>query len=110
QPVATPAPALFANLTDDDLLNVGTPEDWLTDIRTWSEDRFFQMSDRLPAEVAEALLDYAATGRLPKPVPAPADPFAHPDTLRRVQTIASEKELRLALDFPWDKWSVYLHP
>jgi hypothetical protein len=110
QPVATPAPAIFAGLTDDELLNVGTPEDWLADIRTWTEDRFFQMSDRLPAEVAEALLDYAATGRLPKPATAPADPFEHPDTLRRVQTIASEEELRLALDFPWDKWSVYLHP
>lgn len=34
----------------------------------------------------------------------------HPDTLRRVQTISSEEELRLALDFPWDKWSVFLHP
>lgn len=110
QLVATPAPAIFAGLTEDELLNVGTPEDWLADIRTWTEDRFFQMSDRLPAEVAEALLDYAATGRLPEPVTAPADPFEHPDTLRRVQTIASEEELRLALDFPWDKWSVYLHP
>jgi hypothetical protein len=110
QPVATPASAIFAELTEDDLLNVGTPEDWLADIRTWTEERFFQMSDRLPAEVAEALLDYAATGRLPVPVLAPADPFEHPDTLRRVQTIGSEEELRVALDYPWDKWSVFLHP
>lgn len=110
QPVASPAPEIFGALTEEQLLNVGTPEDWLADIRTWSEERFFQMSDRLPAEVAEALLDYAATGILPSPVAAPADPFEHPDTLRRVQTITSEEELRLALDFPWDKWSVYLHP
>ena len=110
QPVASSAPAIFADLTDDQLLDVGTPEDWLADIRTWTEDRFFQMSDRLPAEVSEALLDYAATGHLPEPVPATTDPFAHPDTLRRVQTIANEDDLRLALDFPWEKWSVYLHP
>jgi hypothetical protein len=103
-------PPVFAQLTEDELLNVGTPSDWIADIRTWSEERFFQMADRLPAEVAEALLDYAATGILPTPEPATADPFTHPDTLRRVQTIASEDELRLALDFPWDKWSVFLHP
>lgn len=109
-PSLAPTPAIFANLSDDDLLNVGTPADWIADIRGWTEDRFFQMSDRLPAEVAEALLDYAATGCLPKPEPATADPFVHPDTLRRVQTITSEEELHLALDFPWDKWSVFLHP
>ena len=109
-PAAAPDPVIFAALSEDDLLNVGTPADWIADIRTWTEDRFFHMSDRLPAEVAEALLDYAATGHLPTPEPATADPFAHPDTLRRVQTITSEEELGLALDFPWDKWSVFLHP
>lgn len=109
QPVA-PAPAIFAALSADELLDIGTPADWIEDIQTWTEERFFQLSDRLPAEVAEALLDYAATGRLQKPQPVTADPFAHPDTLRRVQTITSEEELRQALDYPWDKWSVYLHP
>ncbi|AKH41641.1 ATP-dependent DNA helicase PcrA [Croceibacterium atlanticum] len=110
EPLQPVAPAIFADLTEDALLDIGTPSDWVADIMTWTEDRFFHMSDRLPAEVAEALLDYAATGRLPTPEPGTADPFAHPDTLRRVQTITSEAELRLALDFPWDKWSVFLHP
>jgi len=110
EPVQPVAPAIFADLTEDALLDIGTPSDWVTGILTWTEERFFQLSDRLPAEVAEALLDYAANGRLPTPEPAAADPFAHPDTLRRVQTITSEAELRLALDFPWDKWSVFLHP
>lgn len=109
-PVQPVAPAIFASLAEDDLLNIGAPVDWIADIQGWTEERFFQLSDRLPAEVAEALLDYAAIGRLPKPEHAPADPSEHPDTLRRVQTITSEDELRLALDFPWDKWSVFLHP
>lgn len=109
-PLQPVAPAIFADLTEDALLDIGTPADWVADILTWTEERFFQLSDRLPAEVAEALLDYAASGRLPTPEPATADPFAHPDTLRRVQTITSEGELRLALDYPWDKWSVFLHP
>lgn len=63
------------------------------------------------AELADlAAMQEEMTGCLPTPERAPADPLAHPDTLRRVQTIASEEELRLALDFPWDKWSVFLHP
>lgn len=110
EPLQPVAQAIFADLTEDALLDIGTPSDWVADILTWTEERFFQLSDRLPAEVAEALLDYAATGRLPTPEPATADPFAHPDTLRRVQAITSEAELRLALDYPWDKWSVFLHP
>lgn len=107
---APPAPAIFADLTEDQLLDIGTPADWLEDIKTWTEDRFFRLSERLPSEVAEALLDYAATGQLPASEPIAADPFKHPDTLRRVRTIANEEEMRLALDFPWDKWSVFLHP
>lgn len=110
EPLQPVAQAIFTDLTEDALLDIGTPSDWVADILTWTEERFFQLSDRLPAEVAEALLDYAATGRLPTPEPATADPFAHPDTLRRVQAITSEAELRLALDYPWDKWSVFLHP
>lgn len=107
---SSPAPAIFAALSEDQLLDIGTPADWVADVQTWTEERFFHLSDHLPAEVAEALLDYAANGRLPTPEVATADPFAHPDTLRRVQTITSEAELRLALEYPWDKWSVFLHP
>lgn len=110
QPVATTTQPIFADLSDDDLLNIGVPPDWIADVHTWTEERFFQMGDRLPAEATEALLDYAATGHLWFLEFAPSDPFTHPDTLRRVQTITSEEELRLALDFPWDKWSVFLHP
>lgn len=107
QPVAK---AIFGDLSEESLLDIGTPPDWIEDILTWSEEHFFRMSDRLPAEVAEALLDYAATGILPKPDFQGLDPFDHPDTFRRVQTVATEEELRIALDFPWEKWSVFLHP
>ena len=109
-PAATAGSALFAGLSEDALMNIGVPADWIADVRTWTEDRFYEMGDRLPAEASEALLDYATTGQLPVLQRSTADPFAHPDTLRRVQTITSEEELRLALDFPWDKWSVFLHP
>jgi len=110
QPVAQPEPAIFTGLTGDALLDIGVPQDWAADVLGWTEAQFFERAEHLPAEAAEALLEYASTGQLPTPQPATVDPFVHPDTLRRVQTITSEEELRLALDFPWDKWSVFLHP
>jgi hypothetical protein len=105
-------PALFAGLDDEALLSVGVPEDWLGDVRAASEDRFFALAEHLPAEASEALLEYAATGTLPVPVPAPveADPFTHPDALRRIRPIADQEELEQALAFPWEKWGVFLHP
>ena len=39
-----------------------------------------------------------------------ADPFAHPDAQRRFRVMANAEELRQALDHPWDKWIVFLHP
>jgi len=115
-PTAKPSPVarppLFSALSDEDLLGIGAPADWLGDIHMATEDTFFDLAERLPAEVAEALLDYVSTGTLKAPEPAApaADPFTHPDTLRRVRTVDSEGALRLALDYPWDRWSVFLHP
>ncbi len=108
---ATP-PALFASLDDDALLSIGVPADWLADVRAANEDGFFALTAHLPAEASEALLEYAATGRLvaPAPPPAAADPFAHPDALRRIRLIADQEELERALAFPWEKWGVFLHP
>jgi hypothetical protein len=109
---AKAAPALFASLDDDALLSIGVPADWLADVRAASEDAFFALTTHLPAEASEALLEYAATGRLvaPAPIPAVADPFAHPDALRRIRLIADQEELEQALAFPWEKWGVFLHP
>lgn len=103
---------LFAALDDDALLSIGVPADWLADVRAANEDSFFALTAHLPAEASEALLEYAATGRLvvPAPVPAIADPFTHPDALRRIRPIADQEELEQALAFPWEKWGVFLHP
>ena len=74
--------------------------------------RFLALSDHLPAEASEALLEFVTTGRLhrPVPVPAPADPFAHPDALRRFRIVENQEALALALDAPWEQWAVFLHP
>jgi hypothetical protein len=112
RPKEKPAPALFAKLDDNALLSIGVPADWLADVRIASEEGFFALAQHLPAEAAEALLEYAATGRLASPAPKPAiaDPFAHPDALRRIRPIADQQELEQALAFPWEKWGVFLHP
>ena len=42
--------------------------------------------------------------------PEKSDPFAHPDTQRRFRTGEIHDALRAALDAPWERWSVFLHP
>src|SRR5690606_23035868 len=65
----------------------------------------------LPSEAAEAMLELA-TGGTPVVAVAPAatDPFAHPDAQRRFRVMQNVEELERALDYPWEKWSVFLHP
>ncbi len=102
---------LFASLDDDALLSIGVPSDWTADVRAATEDGFFALAEHLPDEAAEALLEYATTGKLAVPAPvAAADPYAHPDALRRIRPIADQDELEQALAYPWEKWGVFLHP
>lgn len=112
-PEATPRamPPLFAQIGDDELLTYGVPAEWLGDVRAATEDTLLALADHLPAEAAEALLELA-TGGKPRAafVPGSADPFDHPDAQRRFRVMANVEELERALDFPWDKWTVFLHP
>ena len=105
-------PPLFLDLSEEDLLGVGVPSDWIADVRQSSEEGFFELADHIPAEAAEALLDYVATGVLDKPEEAVADanPFDHPDARRRFRVLKDVEELERALEYPWDQWTIFLHP
>lgn len=105
-------PPLFLDLCEDDLLAVGVPPEWLFDVSNASEMNFFDLARHLPTEAVEALLDYAATGFLRKPAgwEAGNNPFDHPDALRRFRILDNVEELQRALDSPWEKWLVFLHP
>ena len=105
-------PPLFLELSEEDLLGVGVPQDWVADVRQSSEDGFFELADHIPAEAAEALLDYVGTGMLRKPEePATGvNPFDHPDAQRRFRVLDDVEELERALDYPWDQWAIFLHP
>jgi superfamily I DNA/RNA helicase len=139
-PLGLPRAPLFAAVADGDLLSWGVPPEWLQDVRTAdSEDGLLALTDHLPSEAAEALIEFA-TGGMPK-VPTPpvtartyvtedqgsieflrlepddtastvplAEAFEHPDAQRRFRTIESSEELERALDAPWDKWTIFLHP
>jgi superfamily I DNA/RNA helicase len=110
--VAPPKPPLFTGISEDELLGYGVPAEWLADVRRANEDTLLELADHLPSEAAEALLDLA-TGVAPKvakPVAIGADPFAHPDAQRRFRVMANVEELERALDYPWDKWTIFLHP
>jgi len=103
---------LFAHLSDDALLGYGVPADWLADVREATEDSLLELADHLPAEAAEALLQVAtgATPQVVQPAREDTDPFQHPDAQRRFRTVTNIEELERALDFPWDKWTIFLHP
>lgn len=111
-PPKPPKPALFAKLSDDELLGYGVPAEWLADVRACNEDSLLAVADHLPAEAAEALLEIAVGGKpaVAKHSPSTVDPFEHPDALRRFRVIGDVEELERALSFPWEKWTVFLHP
>jgi superfamily I DNA/RNA helicase len=134
-----PAKALlFSNNSDDQLLGYGVPAEWLADVKGADEDTLLTLADHLPKEAAEALLELA-TGATPQVFRPPLealhgvaaglgmmgglDWFAtvsnrgihstslqHPDAQRRFRSIKTPEELSAALDYPWEKWTIFLHP
>lgn len=136
----SPKPALFANISESELLSYGVPPEWLNDVRQANEDSVLDLATHLPAEAAESLLNLA-TGAMPRTtvllmvrtagqdevpesaeapvqrppsaapsIQLPPTPFTHPDAERRFRLINNLEELERALDYPWDKWTIFLHP
>lgn len=111
-PSSDTPPLPLAGVSRDDLLAHGVPPDWLDDVLAATEDSLLDIAAHLPAEAAEAVLAFATGARPEPPAPPPAapDPFAHPDALRRFRVLDSRAALERALDYPWDRWTVFLHP
>jgi len=102
----------FASYSDAQLLAYGVPREWLADVKAADEDSLLELAARLPSEAAEALLELATGGTpvLPEVADKGADPFLHPDAQRRFRVMTDVKALARALEYPWDKWTVFLHP
>ena len=105
-------PPLFGDRSDDDLLSYGIPEEWLNDVRQANEDSLLELANHLPKEAAEALLELATGGRpqITEYTARGANPFDHPDARRRFRVMSDIEELERALAYPWDKWTIFLHP
>lgn len=111
-PVPRTAKRCFPGATLEQMLALGVPEEWVGDALAATEDSIFDLTDHLPAEAAERLIEWA-TGVEPmvEIIAAPTiDPFEHPDAKRRFRIMQNAEELERALDYPWEKWSVFLHP
>lgn len=106
-----PSP-LLDGFDEEALLSWGVPPEWIDDVRQADEEQLMALVDHLPQEAAEALIELA-TGGTPAPadvVPESTDPYEHPDTQRRFRLVADSDELARALEFPWERWTVFLHP
>jgi len=107
-----PARTLFDDVSEDDLLGYGVPPEWMADVKAATEDSVLELADHLPAEASEALLELATgnTPAAPVHTASEIDPFEHPDAQRRFRVMTDKDELERALEFPWEKWTVFLHP
>lgn len=114
---------LLARADDAELLGYGVPEEWLQAVRQSTEESVLDLVGSLPEEAREAVLSLATGVRPERSVPAAAEPpppetlavvapaaFSHPDAQRRFRTVNNQEELARALDAPWEKWAVFLHP
>src|SRR3984893_17645054 len=73
---ATEKQPVFARVTNDELLGYGVPTEWLNDVKNATEDTLLTLTDHLPAEAAEALLELATGGkpRVPEPAVVASNP------------------------------------
>lgn len=111
QVVREAEPALFARYDPDYLLALGVPPEWLAAVRHATETTFEKLWALLPQEAVERLLELACGN--PVPIPAAVvttDPYSHPDAQRRFRVMDSSDALHQALDYPWERWLVFLHP
>ena len=109
---APPKARLFEHVAEEALLSYGVPAEWLPDVRQANEDTLLTLADHLPSEAAEALLELATGGKpqAAPPVATGTDPFDHPDAQRRFRVMHNVEELERALEYPWEKWTIFLHP
>lgn len=104
-------PPLFAQYESDYLRKLGVPTQWLDPIRYITEDNIDELDEHIPQEALERLYDLAAGTPVPVPVTlAYEDPLQHPDAGRRFRILTDSEELASALEAPWEKWLVFLHP
>ena len=110
QEVIYRGPRLFEHYDDEYLLGLGVPTEWLSPVKDTTEEDLVNLIDLLPQEAMERLLRLRDGEKVPLPSPHNGDPLTHRDSLRRFTTVEIKSDLAPALEFPWAKWIVFLHP
>jgi hypothetical protein len=109
--VRTQQPALFARHEPEYLLAIGVPPEWLDVVRSVDEGGLEKLIGRLPEEAMERLMELAMGNPVPRPAKlATVSPMTHPDAQRRFRLLENQREFQQALEYPWEKWIVFLHP
>lgn len=106
-------PGLFDAHTDDYLLSLGLPPDWLPVIRQLtSVDDLLNVIERLPEEVRERFLNLASGELVTPPLPKKGHQSIsdNEDTRRRFVVVQSTSELEKMLSAPLATWIGFLHP
>lgn len=123
KPEPKPAP-LYAILTDEELLSLGTPTDLLGQVRTLgSEQELDAMQPFLPVEAYEGLFLIAAGDtvndvltsretRVDKPVDTTdfATALATAESQARFVVVDDEETMAAILNSPLAQWRIFLHP
>ncbi len=104
---------LFRGHTDEYLLSLGVPADWLPVLRSVeTDDQLLEVASKLPPDLAERLVR-VGSGELITP-PAPVSPktalTADPEAPRRFWVVGSAAELVDLLAKPIEAWARFLHP
>ena len=115
---------LFSALEDQELFDLGLPEDMLSYVRTISDAQdFFSKKSSFPADTFE-LLSWVVEGIPLDEVKALAEEenvgqkvsgslaeaLESPETLKSFVVVEGEEELRRIMAEPLEKWRVFLHP
>lgn len=105
-------PPRFEHHSDEYLLSLGVPEDWLPAVReVRTEDHVLEVAARLPSGVGERLLDLYAGRFVTPPAPELDQPLETAAETRRNFFVAEdEEELKAALKAPLERWITFLHP
>ena len=116
--------ALFKGATDEELLELGVPEEQLKYVRGFTDkESFYQAAESMPQDAFEYLswivegipitevLDYAKEERGGKDAAGSiSDALEVPLSLKSFTVVEGEDELHRIMAEPLEKWRVFLHP
>lgn len=110
QETITIGPKLFERYDDEYLHRLGVPEELVPSVKQATEEDLSQLIDDLPPEVMDRLILLSEGKTVAVPKRFQGDPMENPDTKRSFVTVQVKNELAIALEYPWAKWMVFLHP